>query len=186
MLRNGGAMMAQSKKQRYYIRTAILAVLTIAIVFTIYSNVTKEKNAVLQVGDKAPDFALVDLEGNQHRLSDYKGEGVFLNFWGTWCKPCATEMPAMDNQYHVYKDQGVQTLAINIGESDLKVNSFKNSYGLSFPIAIDQNKSVMQSYNIDPLPTTFLINPEGRIEKIIKGQMTEQDIADFMEQIKPS
>lgn len=178
--------MAQSKKQRFYIRTFILAVLTIAIVFTVYSNLTKEKNAVLQVGDKAPDFVLVDMEGNEHSLSDYKGQGVFLNFWGTWCKPCAKEMPAMDNQFHAYKDQGVQTFAINIGESDLKVNSFANRYNLSFPIAIDRNKSVMESYNIDPLPTTFLINPEGKIEKIIKGEMTEQDITNFMEQIKPS
>ncbi|MEK4485341.1 thiol-disulfide oxidoreductase ResA [Psychrobacillus sp. FSL H8-0484] len=178
--------MAQSKKQRFYIRTFILVVLTIAIVFTVYSNLTKDKNAVLQVGDKAPDFVLVDMEGNEHKLSDYKGQGVFLNFWGTWCKPCAKEMPAMDNQFNVYKDQGVQTFAINIGESDLKVNSFANRYKLSFPIAIDRNKSVMESYNIDPLPTTFLINPEGKIEKIIKGEMTEQDIANFMEQIKPS
>ncbi|QFF98669.1 thiol-disulfide oxidoreductase [Psychrobacillus glaciei] len=178
--------MAQSKKKRLYIRSVILVVLTLAIVFTIYSNLNKEKNAVLQVGDKAPDFVLIDMQGNEHRLSDYKGKGVFLNFWGTWCKPCATEMPAMDNQYNIYKDQGVQTLAINIAESDLKVNSFAKRFGLSFPIAIDRNKSVMELYNIDPLPTTFLINPEGRIVKIIKGQMTEKDIANFMGQVKPS
>ncbi|MFF2752651.1 thiol-disulfide oxidoreductase ResA [Psychrobacillus sp. NPDC058041] len=178
--------MAQSKKQRLYIRTVILVVLTLAIVFTVYSNLNKDKITVLQVGDKAPDFALVDMTGNEHRLSDYKGKGVFLNFWGTWCKPCATEMPAMDNQYNIYKDQGVQTLAINIGESDLKVNSFAKRFGLTFPIAIDRNKSVMELYNIDPLPTTFLINPDGRIVKIIKGQMTEQDIANFMDQVKPS
>ena len=178
--------MAQTKKQRFYIRTVILVVLTFAILFTVYSNLNKEKKAVLKVGDKAPDFMLVDMNGNEHKLSDYQGEGIFLNFWGTWCKPCATEMPAMDNQYNEYKDQGVQTLAINIGESDLKVNSFVNRYGLTFPIAIDRNKSVMELYNIDPLPTTFLINPEGRIEKIIKGEMTEQDIANFMEQVKPS
>lgn len=178
--------LAQSKQKRFYIRAVILVVLTLAIVFTIFSNVTKEKNAVLQVGDKAPDFNVVDTNGEQHKLSDYKGQGIFLNFWGTWCKPCAKEMPAMDNQYNVYKDQGVQTLAINVGESDLKVNRFANRYGLTFPIAIDQNKSLLDSYNIDPLPTTFLISPEGKIEKIIKGEMTEQDIANFMEQIKPS
>lgn len=95
-------------------------------------------------------------------------------------------MPAMDNQFNIYKEQGVQTLAINVGESDLKVNRFANQYGLTFPIAIDRNKSLLDSYNIDPLPTTFLISPEGKIEKIIKGEMTEQDIADYMEQIKPS
>lgn len=85
--------LAQSKKRRFYMRTAILAVLVVAIVFTVYSNLNKEKNAVLQVGDKAPDFVLVDMDGTERRLSDYKGQGVFLNFWGTWCKPCAKEMP---------------------------------------------------------------------------------------------
>ncbi len=182
----GEMKVAQSKKQRFYMRTVILVILAAAIIFTIVSNATKEKNAVLQVGDKAPDFIVTDMNGEQHRLSDYKGQGVFLNFWGTWCKPCAKEMPAMDNQYQVYKDQGVQTLAINIAESDLKVNSFAKRYKLSFPIAIDRNRSVKESYNIDPLPTTFLINPEGKIVKIIKGEMTEQDIANFMDQIKPS
>ena len=178
--------MAQSKQKRFYIRAVILVALTAAIVFTIFSNVTKEKNAVLKVGDKAPDFHVVDTNGEPHKLSDYKGQGIFLNFWGTWCKPCAKEMPAMAKQYDVYKDHGVQTLAINVGESDLKVNRFANQYGLTFPIAIDRNKSLLDSYNIDPLPTTFLINPEGKIVKIIKGEMSEQDIANFMEQIKPS
>ena len=58
MLGNGGSELAQSKKQRFYMRTAILGVLVVAIVFTVYSNLNKEKNAVLQVGDKAPDFAI--------------------------------------------------------------------------------------------------------------------------------
>jgi len=82
-------------------------VLAVAIIYTIYNNATKDKFEVLGVGDEAPDFTLVDLNGEEHRLSDYKGQGVFLNFGGTWCKPCAKEMPAMDRQYEVFKDQSV-------------------------------------------------------------------------------
>lgn len=177
--------MATSKKKRFYIRTVILAILLVAIVSTIYVNLTKEKNAVLAVGDQAPDFQLVDMSGDVHRLSEYEGQGVFLNFWGTWCEPCKKEMPYIDNQYNIYKEQGVQTLAINIAESDFKVNSFVKQYGMTFPVAIDRKKNVMELYNIGPLPTTFLINPEGEIVRIIKGEMTEQDIANFMEEIKP-
>ena len=80
----------------------------------------------------------------------------------------------------------IQTLATNIGESDLKVNSFSNRYGLTFPLAIDRNKSVMKSYNIDPLPTTNFLNLDGMIEKVIKGEMSEDDNANLMDQIKPS
>lgn len=177
--------MAQSKKTRFYIRTAILAILVIAIIGTIYVNVTKEKNAVLAVGDQAPDFQLVDMDGNVQRLSDYEGQGVFLNFWGTWCKPCAKEMPYIDKQYQVFKDQGVQTIAVNIAESDFKVNSYTKQYGMTFPVVIDRQKNVMEKYNIGPLPTTFLVDPDGKIIRIIQGEMTEQDVANFMEEIKP-
>ena len=177
--------MAQTKQKRFILRTIILSVLVLAIVYTIYNNATKEKVEVLGIGDQAPDFTLLDLNGEEHRLSDYKGQGVFLNFWGTWCKPCAKEMPAMDRQYEIYKEQGVQILAVNIAQSDFEVERFASQYGLDFPIVIDKTKSVMEAYNIDPLPTTLLINPEGEIEQIVRGEMTEQDIAGFMEQIRP-
>ena len=177
--------MAQTKQKRFILRTIILSVLVLAIVYTIYNNATKEKIEVLGIGDQAPDFTLVDLNGEEHRLSDYKGQGVFLNFWGTWCKPCAKEMPAMDRQYEIYKEQGVQILAVNIAQSDFEVGQFARQYGLDFPIVIDKTKSVMETYNIKPLPTTLLINPDGKIEQIVRGEMTEQDIAGFMEQIRP-
>ncbi|GKW44782.1 thiol-disulfide oxidoreductase ResA [Planococcus sp. NCCP-2050] len=175
----------KKKQNRLIMRSAILLVLIAAIGYTIYNSATADDVTVLEVGDKAPDFALADLEGNDHKLSDYKGQGVFLNFWGTWCKPCAKEMPAMDRQFDVFKDQGVQVLAVNIAQSDFEVQSFSDQYGLSFPIVIDKTKSVMTAYNIRPLPTTVLINPEGEIERIVTGEMTEEDIKGFMEEIKP-
>lgn len=177
--------MINKKKNRFITRLIVLTVLAVAVVFTIYNSFTKEKHDILKVGDVAPDFELVDLDGNSHQLSDYKGQGVFLNFWGTWCAPCKKEMPAMGRQYQVYKDQGVQVLAVNIAESDLKVRTFAEQYGMTFPTLIDTSKSVMQSYNIRPLPTTLLINQEGKIVKIITGEMSEKNIQGYMEQIKP-
>ncbi|MFS0577290.1 thiol-disulfide oxidoreductase ResA [Sporosarcina sp. 179-K 3D1 HS] len=177
--------MKNNKKQRLITRILVLLVLAIAIVFTIYNSLTKEKQKVLKVGDEAPDFMLVDLNGENHQLSNYKGQGVFLNFWGTWCAPCKKEMPAMGRQYEVYKNQGVQVLAVNIAESDLKVQTFADQYGMVFPTLIDKTKSVMQAYNVKPLPTTFLIDPNGEIIKIITGEMSEKDIQGYMESIKP-
>ncbi|TQR20782.1 thiol-disulfide oxidoreductase ResA [Psychrobacillus vulpis] len=174
------------KKKRFYVRLIILGLMIGAIVFTIYSNLTKERTAILQVGDEAPNFALVDMNGEKHQLSDYKGQGVFLNFWGTWCKPCEREFPLIDKQYQQYKDQGLQILAVNIGESNFVVQKFIDRKGLTFPVLIDNNKSVMETYNINPLPTTFLVNPEGKIEKIITGEMSEKSIKKNMEQIMPN
>ena len=164
-------------------RTAILLVLAGAIVFTIYNSATKEQKGLLQVGEQAPDFTLMDLNGEEHQLSDYKGQGVFVNFWGTWCKPCEKEFPLMEKQYQVYKDQGVQILAVNIAQSDYEVRQFAEQRDLTFPIVIDKTKSVMEAYNIRPLPTTLLVNAEGKIEKIITGEMSEEDIKSYMEQI---
>jgi len=177
--------LATKKKNRFFMRTAILLVLAGAIGFTLYNNATKENREVLQVGDPAPDFKLTDLNGEEHQLSDYKGQGVFVNFWGTWCKPCEKEFPLMERQYQVYKDQGVQILAVNIAQSDFEVKQYAEQRDLTFPIVIDKNKSVMEAYNIIPLPTTLLVNAEGNIEKIITGEMSEEDIQSYMEQIKP-
>lgn len=175
----------KKKRNRLVMRSAILLMLIAAIGYTIYNNATADDVSLLKVGDEAPNFALQDLDGKQHKLSDYRGQGVFLNFWGTWCEPCKKEMPAMDRQYGTYKDQGVHVLAVNIAQSNFEVQSFSDQFKLSFPIVIDKTKDVMTAYNIRPLPTTVLVNPEGKIERIITGEMTEEDIEGYMQLIKP-
>lgn len=172
-----------NRKKRLIIRTIVLLVMAVAIVFAI---VSRDKVKVLAVGDIAPDFELVDLEGNKHRLSDYKGEGVFLNFWGSWCGPCKTEMPYMENQYREFEDKGVHILAINLKDTRLKAETFRDQYGLTFPIARDPDESVRQVYNVLPLPTTILINKDGIIEDIITRGMSEDEIRSLMASIQPN
>ncbi|UUV26956.1 MULTISPECIES: thiol-disulfide oxidoreductase ResA [Lysinibacillus] len=166
-------------------RSIILIVLFGAIFFTVYTTLSQDKNEVLKIGDEAPNFTLVDMQGDKHSLEEYKGQGVFLNFWGTWCKPCEREFPIIDRYYNEYKEKDIQVLAINIAESDFVVQNYIDRKGLTFPVLIDKNKSVMEAYNINPLPTTILINSEGKIEKIITGEMKEQDIKSYMELILP-
>ncbi len=173
------------KKKRLIMRSVILAILLAAVIYTLYANFTKETRDDLATGDKAPDFILYDMEGNKHKLSDYQGKGVFLNFWATWCKPCEREMPYMNNQYKVYKDQGVEILAVNVGEADFLINKFVEKHDLVFPILKDKNKDVLNLYNITPLPTTMLIDPEGTITAIETGELPEAKIKGMMESIKP-
>jgi peroxiredoxin len=173
------------KKQRLLTRTIILAVLAAAVAYTLYANMNKDKNQKIEVGKTAPDFVLVDMEGNKHRLSEYKGQGVFLNFWATWCKPCEREMPYIENQYQQFKDQGVQVLAIDSSETDLVVNKFVERHGMTFPVMIDKDGQVQAAYGINPLPITFLIDKEGKVVKSHTGELTEETVREFMEQIKP-
>ncbi len=173
------------KKRRLFIRTIILVLLGAAVAYTLYQNFTKDQKLQVAIGEKAPNFILTDLKGNKHKLSDFKGQGVFLNFWGTWCKPCATEMPYINNQYQQFRDKGVQVLAVNVGESDLAVSKFAEIHGLDFPIVIDKDGQVQAAYGIDPLPATFLIDKKGNVVKYYTGQLSEDTVRDLMNQIKP-
>ncbi|KWU59986.1 thiol-disulfide oxidoreductase ResA [Priestia megaterium] len=173
-----------NKRIRSIVRISLLLLMVLAVTYVLYQKFFTEKIRV-QAGDKAPDFVLQDLKGNNVHLSDLKGKGVFLNFWGTWCKPCEKEMPYMERQYSHFKDPNVEILAVNIEESDIAIKSFVNRHGLTFPILKDRDGTVTEAYGITPIPTTFLIDKNGKILKVITGSMTERDIADYMELIKP-
>ncbi|MTH52222.1 thiol-disulfide oxidoreductase ResA [Bacillus mangrovi] len=172
------------KRRRLVLRSSILLVLAAALAYTLYSNFFADRERV-KVGSAAPDFVLTDLKGERLQLSELKGKGVLLNFWGTWCEPCKKEMPYMDNQYSYYKEQGVEIIAVNIAESDIAVSSFAKQYGLSFPIGIDKDRQILDQYGVKPLPTTYLIDSSGKVTDIVKGQLTERNIRDMMESIKP-
>ncbi|WP_044896472.1 thiol-disulfide oxidoreductase ResA [Bacillus alveayuensis] len=172
------------KSKRLIMRSIILIILIAALGYTLYSNFFHSKEKV-DVGSAAPDFVLNDLNGKTFQLSNYDGKGVFLNFWGTWCEPCKREMPYIERQYQYYKNHGVEVLAINVGESNIAVENFKDQYGLTFPILLDKKMEVLNAYGVDPLPTTFLIDKDGKVVKIITGSMTERDVRNYMESIKP-
>lgn len=173
------------KKKRLVIRTIILLILGAAVAYTLYANFTKDDVKKVAFGEKAPDFVLEDMNGEKHRLSDYEGQGVFLNFWGTWCKPCEREMPYMENQYKEFKDNGVTILAVNVGESDLAVQKFADKHNLTFPILKDTDGQVQTAYKISPLPATYMIDKDGKVVKYHTGELSEDMIRAMMEQVKP-
>lgn len=172
------------KRKRLLIRSLILLVLGFALVYTLYTNFVASKELV-SAGSKAPDFVLTDLNGKKQQLSDYRGKGVILNFWGTWCEPCKREMPFIDRQYQHFSSKGVTVLAVNISESNITVQNFVDQYHLTFPVMIDKDRQVLDAYGVNPLPTSFLIDKTGKVVKVYSGQLTEGMVEKFMEQIKP-
>lgn len=179
-----GEGVLQMKKRRFFIRTGILLVMLAALCYTMYNSVFAKQDQVKE-GSIAPNFVLQSVDGERIELKELKGKGVFLNFWGTWCGPCKQEFPYMANQYEVFKDRGVEIVAINVGESNIAVKNFMETYGVNFPVAMDKDRQVTEAYDITPLPTTFLINPEGKVIKVIKGTMTERNVYEYMNLIKP-
>ena len=91
----------------------------------------------------------------------------------------------MTKQYEKIKDEGVQIIAVNFAQSNFEVKRYVQNMGMTFPVAIDKTKSVFTAYNIGPLPTSIFIKPDGEIERIVTGEMSENKIASYLQSIKP-
>lgn len=131
----------------------------------------------------APDFALEDTEGKLHRLSDYRGQTVIINFWTTWCPPCREEIPSMNRAWRVLRKEGVVILAVNVGEDADTIFVFSADYPADFPLLLDRDGAVIADWPVRGLPTTYVVAPDGTIAyRAIGGR--EWDEAGFMEQIR--
>ncbi|MGM9974777.1 MAG: cytochrome c biogenesis protein CcdA [Clostridiaceae bacterium] len=139
----------------------------------------------------AIDFTLTDQYGNEHKLSDYKGKVVFLNFWATWCPPCRKEMPDIQALYEKYNENSEDVVILGVAsprtsenpntrETDKEgVLDFLEEYDLSFPILFDNTGDVFYEYYVQSLPTTYLIDKEGNIHGYAPGMLTR----DIMERV---
>ncbi|MGH1017520.1 thiol-disulfide oxidoreductase ResA [Bacillus mycoides] len=172
------------KKNRLLFRVIILLILSGAVGFTLYQGFFTDKEK-MQIGKEAPNFVVTDLEGKNIALKDLKGKGVFLNFWGTWCKPCEKEMPYMNELYPKYKEKGVEIIALDADETDIAVKNFVKQYDLKFPVAIDKGQKIIGTYGVGPLPTTFLIDKEGKVVEQIIGEQTKEQLEEYLKKITP-
>jgi thiol-disulfide isomerase/thioredoxin len=109
------------------------------------------------------DFSLKLVDGRTLALSSLKGKVVFLNFWATWCPPCRAEMPSMEVLYRRFHDQGLEFLAVDIMENSKDVSAFLSEYKLSFSAALDSSGSISNSYGIQAIPATFIVDRDGKI-----------------------
>jgi peroxiredoxin len=136
-------------------------------------------------GMQAADFSLNDLQGKSQTLSQYRGKIVLLNFWATWCKPCTTEMPAMQTCYDKLQDKGFVVLAVNELEDEAKVREHIRTHGHTFPVLLDRDNRVANLYGVFGLPVSVFIDEQGVVQEYVKGGLlTEQKITETVARIK--
>jgi peroxiredoxin len=128
----------------------------------------------------AQDFLVQSLEGEWASLSDFKGRVVFLNFWATWCKPCKDEVKDIDKLYDTLKDEDFTVMAVDIKEDKKKIVAFMEKYDVDFPVYLDPDAKVTNKYGVRAIPTTFIINPEGKIVGKALGPRHWGTADDFM------
>jgi len=127
----------------------------------------------------APDFELTDLSGNSVRLSDYRGKTVVMNFWATWCRVCRAEMPQVEKFYQKNKDGDIVVISVNATSQERSaavVEKYAGEERISFPIALDPQGDVLQQYGVNAFPTTYIIDPSGKVQNRFLGALSYDDM----------
>lgn len=160
-----------------FLRSVPLLALLVCFAVTAYGG-EKAKSSP----NPAPDFTLVGLDGKKYSLKDFKGKVLLLDFWATWCGPCRKEIPHLKDLHAQYKEKGLRIVGIALDQQGEKaVKPFVESNGIPFTSLLGSSEVVQAYGNIRAIPTTFLIDKKGNIQKVYRGY-TEKAV--FEEDIK--
>lgn len=115
-------------------------------------------------GMAAPDFTLPDLKGRPVQLAKLRGKVVAINFWATWCGPCRVEMPSLAKVYDKYREKGLEIVGISLDQGGAQVvQDFVHKHGIKFPVVLDTAHVAQRYGGVTGIPTTFIIDRQGRI-----------------------
>jgi thiol-disulfide isomerase/thioredoxin len=122
-------------------------------------------------GGATPPLVLQDLNGRTHRLADYRGKVVLVNFWATWCEPCRDEMPSIERLRQSLAGKPFEVLAVNIGEPLGRIERFLEKMPLGFPVLLDRDSGAAKAWKARVVPATFLVGPDSRIRYVHYGEL---------------
>jgi len=122
-------------------------------------------------GGVTPPLALEDLAGKTHRLADYRGSVVLVNFWATWCEPCRAEMPSMDRLRRSLEGRRFEVLAVNLAEPVSRIQKYLDTLPLGFPVLRDRDSAAAKAWKARLLPASYLIGRDGRIRYVAYGEI---------------
>lgn len=189
---------AESKQARRRTKMQML-VLTLAgagiglLMLGIFVALTQSKSgreatgpqSPLQVGQPAPNFEVITLDGRKLALSDLKGQPVWINFWASWCVPCKAEMPEVVRTGKEAKARGVRLIAIDVGEPAKTVRDYlRRSKYDSLPAALDETGEASTTYKVYNFPTHVFIDSQGILRRVNIGMMQRSDLEEALQDLK--
>lgn len=146
-------------------------------------NENKDDNKIMSI-----DFNLYDQYGKEHKLSEYRGKTVFLNFWATWCPPCRGEMPHIEDLYKEYNKNQDEVVILGVASPNLgnegseeDIKEFLNQNKYNFPVVMDKDGALAYQYGISAFPTTFIIDKDGYVTQYVPGAMDKETMKSLIE-----
>jgi peroxiredoxin len=132
-----------------------------------------EKAGVVELkeGQPAPAFTLATLDGGHASLADHRDKLVVLNFWATWCQPCALEMPSLEGLWRRYRERGLVVVAVSVDRGSPRglLEPYVRDLKLTFPILLDPDSRTSNGWRVTALPSTFLVRPGGDVTGMVVG-----------------
>jgi len=142
------------------------------LVISLYAQVAYSEQA---------DLVLLDLKGKQIKVSDYKGKWVIVNYWATWCPPCAVEIPELNAFHNKHKNKDAVVVGVNIEKGELEyVKEFSDDFKISYPILQALDPANSPYGQVRALPTTFILNRKGELVKKIVGAVTMERLENII------
>ncbi len=133
------------------------------------------------LGAVAQEFTLEDIQGNKHRLADYRGKWVLVNFWATWCAPCLDEIPELIGLHNAHQDKDLFVIGIAMDSgSRKKVADFAEAHGMNYPVVMGSRKIAAQIGSVDVLPVSYMYNPQGELVSYQAGELTRASVEAYI------
>ena len=163
----------------------LLRILTIAICAALLFVLNRPTTHFLSHPRQAPEFELLDLNGNQVHLSDFRGKAIVLNFWATWCAPCRREIPWFIDFQKEYGARGLQIIGVSMDDGGRDaIASFVRGMGIDYIVLLGDSHVSSLYGGLEVLPTTYYISPHGDVIASVNGMISktevEQDIKEVL------
>jgi len=131
----------------------------------------------------AASFSLFDTDSVKYSLTDYNGRIVMIHFWADWCGSCRKEFPKIQQAYDKLKGENFEILSVNTGQSVQHIKNIRDTYNLTFPLLVDEEKTIAALYGVTGLPASYFINKNGQIVQKVLGWIETEKVIEIVRKI---
>ena len=164
---------AAQRSAMWFILAALFTLLVVAC--------SSDKSSRLKIGDRAPAFSVVDLQGQAISSEKWQGSPVILRFWDTECKYCRADSPIINSYFDTYREQGLKVLYVaTANETIERVTAYIDELDIGFPVALDKDGTMAQDYQVSLVPQTIFISPDQKIITAVLGGVGEAELQELL------